>query len=53
MTIEDVEARMSAQVTEEELIAKADIVVRNDGTLDDLAREADRVWSDLTERASW
>ena len=51
MTIEDVEARMSAQVSEEELIARADLVVRNEGSLGSLSREADRVWAELSARA--
>lgn len=52
MRIEDVEARMSAQASEEELLAKADIVVRNDGTLSDLEKEAQRVWGELQRRAA-
>lgn len=52
MRIEDVEARMSAQASEEELLAKADIVVRNDGTLIDLEKEAQRVWGELQRRAA-
>lgn len=52
MRIEDVEARMSAQASEEELLAKADIVVRNDGTLGDLEKEAQRVWGELQRRAA-
>ena len=52
MTIEDVEARMSAQVTEEELLERADFVVRNDGDLEDLDREARRLWTELSRRAA-
>ena len=51
MSIEDVEARMSAQASEEELLARADIVVRNDGTLEDLENEARRVWRELQRRS--
>ena len=50
MAREDVLARIASQASEEELVAKADIVVRNDGTLEKLNDEADRVWSQLTER---
>lgn len=51
MSLDDIHARMAAQSSPEELEAKADVVVRNDGTLDDLAAEADRVWKLLMERA--
>ncbi|MDQ4124260.1 MAG: dephospho-CoA kinase [Actinomycetota bacterium] len=51
MSLDDITARMAAQADPEELEAKADVVVRNDGTLDDLAAEADRVWKLLMERA--
>lgn len=51
MTLDDVAARMATQASPEELEANADVVVRNDGTLDDLAAEADRVWALLQERA--
>lgn len=46
----DIRARMAAQRKEEDVIADADIVVTNDGTVDDLAREADRVWKELQGR---
>jgi dephospho-CoA kinase len=51
MSLDDIAARMAAQVAPEELEAHADVVVRNDGTLDDLAAEADRVWALLKGRA--
>lgn len=47
----DVQARMGSQSRPEDLIAKADIVVRNDGTIQDLVAEADRVWAELERRA--
>ncbi len=47
MTLADVLARMDAQVDPESVASRADIVVRNDGTLEDLAREADRVYAHL------
>jgi dephospho-CoA kinase len=50
MTIEQITARMAAQVDSRTLLEKADIVVPNDGSLDDLVREADRVWADLARR---
>jgi dephospho-CoA kinase len=52
MTSEHVDERIGAQSTTEDLIARADIVVRNDGSVEDLTREADRVWLELKERAS-
>lgn len=50
MTSEAVDERMAAQAKPEELISKADIVVRNDGTLENLVTEADRVWRELESR---
>jgi dephospho-CoA kinase len=51
MSIADIGARIAAQATDDDLIAKADVVVRNDGSLERLASEADRVWGLLEERA--
>ena len=50
MLPEDIDARIAAQAPQEKLIEKADIVVDNDGTLDDLVAEADRAWNELEER---
>lgn len=47
MELTDIEARIAAQASNEELIRRADIVVRNDGSLEALAMEADRVWAEL------
>lgn len=47
MELTDIEARIAAQASGEELIERADIVVRNNGPLEALAREADRVWEEL------
>ena len=49
MSISDIRARMASQVSTEALIARADVVVRNNGSLEDLAREADRTWARLEE----
>ena len=47
----DVEARMAAQMSRDELLSRADFVVQNDGTLEGLEREADRIWDELRKRA--
>lgn len=51
MTRAAVDSRIAAQGSTEDLIAQADIVVTNDGTLEDLTLEADRLWAKLEERA--
>ncbi|MGH2730030.1 MAG: dephospho-CoA kinase [Actinomycetota bacterium] len=45
-----IDARMASQVSREKLLERADIVVRNDGTLEELARDARRVWKELIVR---
>jgi len=50
MSSADIEARMSSQASSVNLLAKADIVVCNNGSLDRLVREAERVWGDLSSR---
>lgn len=52
MDVRDIEARMASQSRPEELIEKADIVVRNDGSIEDLVAEAGRVWAELQKRAA-
>ncbi|MEU9063425.1 dephospho-CoA kinase [Streptomyces sp. NPDC048430] len=52
MTESDARARMAAQATREERLAVADIVVDNDGPLEDLEPQVRRVWSELTTRAA-
>lgn len=47
MPLSDIEARIAAQAPVEVLEQRADIVVDNDGTPEDLAAEADRVWTEL------
>lgn len=44
MTAEDVVARMKAQASREDRLARADFVVDNAGPPADLAREVDRCW---------
>jgi dephospho-CoA kinase len=50
MEPDDILARMSAQASETDLIAAADIVVSNDGSPEDLAAKADEVWQQLVAR---
>jgi dephospho-CoA kinase len=50
LSLSDIRGRMAAQVSPAEMVARADIVVRNDGSLEDLASEAERVWVALQER---
>ena len=52
MSEQDITGRIAAQASPEELMARADIVVRNNGDLNALAAEADRVWKELSERAA-
>ena len=52
MTSEAIGDRMRAQSNPEDLVAKADIVVPNDGSLDELATQAERVWVELEARLS-
>ena len=50
MTEEDARARLAAQLSPEEREAAADIVVRNDGTLEELESQADSLWEQLARR---
>ena len=50
MSNDDIMARIGSQATEDDLIARADIVVRNDGDIEALATEAERVWAELERR---
>jgi dephospho-CoA kinase len=49
----DARRRMAAQVSREERLAKADFVIPNDGSLEELRAEVDRCWTWLEKlRAS-
>lgn len=50
MVERDINARMAAQAGEDNLIEMADIVVRNEGSVEALGSEADRVWAELEKR---
>ena len=47
MSREDAAARMAAQATRQDRLAAADYVIANNGSLEDLDQETDRVWSEL------
>jgi dephospho-CoA kinase len=51
MTFDQIQSRMSAQNAPDEVKKRADIVVDNSGSLDDLVGEAVRVWKLLQELA--
>ena len=50
MTEEAVGGRVRAQATDAQREAVADVVIRNDRSLDELAGEVDRLWEDLRAR---
>jgi dephospho-CoA kinase len=52
LTRAEAEARMAAQATDEQRRAIADEIVRNDGDLDSLARQIDRLWDRLSGSAT-
>jgi dephospho-CoA kinase len=51
MTREQAEARMAAQAARDERLAIADLVVRNEGTLEDLDAQVTGLWAELQRRA--
>lgn len=52
MSEEQIRARMAAQAPLEEKAAVADILIDNEGTLEELEAQVDRVWTDLRARAA-
>ncbi|WP_433377431.1 dephospho-CoA kinase [Streptosporangium sp. CA-115845] len=52
MSEQDARARLAAQATREERLEIADIVVPNEGTLEELEARMDGLWKDLTARAA-
>ena len=46
----DARARMANQASREERLARADLVVDNSGTPEDLRQEVDRVWEEIQRR---
>ncbi|EPH43233.1 dephospho-CoA kinase [Streptomyces aurantiacus] len=51
MTEDDARARMAAQATREKRLEIADVVIDNDGALEQLAPRVDEVWRELRRRA--
>jgi dephospho-CoA kinase len=47
----DVRARIAAQIPADRAAAEADVLVRNDGSLEQLERAVDGLWSELRTRA--
>lgn len=47
---DDARARMRSQLGDEEMSAAADVVMDNDGTLEDLLRAVDAFWETLAEK---
>ncbi len=52
MTPDEANARMAAQATREQRLAVADFVIDNDGPLEALAPQVEKVWAQLRERAA-
>jgi dephospho-CoA kinase len=52
MVPEEARARIAAQIDPAEREAVADVVIRNDGTLEDLERGVEALWRDLRARAA-
>jgi dephospho-CoA kinase len=50
MGARDAEARIGAQLAPDKRLARADIVVDNAGSLEDLARRVDELWEELQRR---
>jgi dephospho-CoA kinase len=51
LTGSDARARIAAQATDEQRAAVADVVLDNSGTLDDLAAQVERFWTERVEPA--
>ncbi|MFC5146536.1 dephospho-CoA kinase [Streptomyces aureoversilis] len=52
MTPDEARARMAAQATREDRLAVADFVIDNDGPIEALRRQVEKVWDELRERAA-
>ncbi len=47
---DDARRRIAAQASDKDRAAVADVILRNDGGLADLARQVDDLWRDLARR---
>ena len=52
MSEDAIRARIDAQATLEDKAAVADILLDNEGSLEELERQVDRIWGDLATRAA-
>ena len=52
ISLAQIEARIASQAPESTVVERAHIAVRNDGSLEQLQAEADRVWTELQARAT-
>ncbi|WP_058044907.1 dephospho-CoA kinase [Streptomyces roseifaciens] len=52
MTPDEARARMAAQATREDRLAVADFVIDNDGPIEALRRQVEKVWDELRERSA-
>jgi dephospho-CoA kinase len=52
MSEDAVRSRIAAQATPEARAEVADVLVDNEGTLEELEQQVERLWSDLSERAT-
>jgi len=50
LTAEDVVRRMAAQVSRQDRLAFADVVIDNSGSVEDTARQVDALWVELQKR---
>jgi dephospho-CoA kinase len=51
MTAEEVRARVAAQLSDEERARVADVLLDNDGDVERLVPQVNRLWTDLTKRS--
>lgn len=49
---EEARARIAAQTSPDERAAVADVIIRNDGSLQDLERQVDALWEELRDRSA-
>jgi dephospho-CoA kinase len=52
LSSEEAAARLAAQLSNEERRRRADLVIENDGTIEELSRAVDEAWSRLESRVS-